>query len=76
MNVITIDLEDWYHCLDENPANWHKYEDRVVPAVRQLLRILKTTGTQSTLTLLSYRKVFFPSADSCQDCFSLQNAGL
>lgn len=54
MNVMTIDLEDWYHCLDENPANWQKYEDRVVFAVCQLLQILKNTGTRATFFVLGH----------------------
>ena len=38
MNVMSIDLKDWYHCLEPNPARWGDYHDRVVPTVNQLLQ--------------------------------------
>jgi polysaccharide deacetylase family protein (PEP-CTERM system associated) len=54
MNVMTIDLEDWYHCLDEDPANWHLYEDRVVIEVQRILEILKSNQTRVTFFVLGY----------------------
>lgn len=52
MNIMTIDVENWYHSLDENPANWKKYEDRIVPAVDQLLQMLEATGNKATFFVL------------------------
>lgn len=54
MNVMTIDLEDWYHCLDENPANWHLYEDRVAIAVHRILEILASNHTRATFFVLGH----------------------
>jgi polysaccharide deacetylase family protein (PEP-CTERM system associated) len=54
MNVMSIDLEDWYHCLELNPARWGNYEDRVVPTVNQLLAILEETETQATFFVLGH----------------------
>src|ERR1044072_262832 len=54
MNVMTIDLEDWYHCLDENPANWHLYEDRVAIEVQRILKILKSNNARATFFVLGY----------------------
>jgi polysaccharide deacetylase family protein (PEP-CTERM system associated) len=54
MNIITFDVEDWYHCLDPEPANWHGYEDRIVSSVRQLLRILHAADTKATFFVLGH----------------------
>lgn len=53
-NILTIDLEDWYHCLDEDPANWHRYEDRIVPSARRILKILAARGTRATFFVLGH----------------------
>jgi len=52
--MMSIDVEDWYHCLDENPLHWHTYEDRVVPAVRRVLRVFADRGTCATFFVLGY----------------------
>lgn len=52
MNALSIDLEDWYHSLRESPADWRALEDRVSLATRQLLGILKETGTRATFFVL------------------------
>jgi polysaccharide deacetylase family protein (PEP-CTERM system associated) len=53
-NILTIDLEDWYHCLDEDPANWCLYEDRVVLAARRVLKILSANDTRATFFVLGH----------------------
>lgn len=53
-NVLTIDLEDWYHCLDHEPANWRLYEDRVVPAARRVLKILADNDARATFFVLGH----------------------
>jgi len=30
MNALTFDLEDWYHPLEYDPANWRGYSDRII----------------------------------------------
>lgn len=53
-NVISFDLEDWYHCLDQDPANWHRYEDRVAGAVSVVLDLLDATQTRATFFVLGH----------------------
>src|SRR5262249_11321318 len=54
MNAMSIDLEDWYHCLQPNPGRWGEYEDRVVPTANRLLEIFEETGTRVTFFVLGY----------------------
>ncbi|HUU22192.1 MAG TPA: XrtA system polysaccharide deacetylase [Phycisphaerae bacterium] len=53
-NILTIDVEDWYHCLDPDPANWPRYERRVVPEVRTVLEVLEETSTTATFFVLGH----------------------
>ena len=53
-NILTIDVEDWYHCLDENPDRWSEYEDRIVSQVGRILDILAETGTKATFFVLGH----------------------
>jgi len=52
LNAATIDVEDWYPCLDPDLGNWSGYEDRIVDSTRQILRILKDADTHATFFVL------------------------
>jgi polysaccharide deacetylase family protein (PEP-CTERM system associated) len=52
MNALTIDVEDWYHCVDPDPANWHRYEDRIGIAVRETLEVVQDAGVTATFFVL------------------------
>ncbi len=54
MNAISIDVEDWYHCLDENPGNWDRYEDRIAGSTRELLDIFDRAKTKATFFVLGH----------------------
>jgi len=54
MNVMSIDVEDWYHCLDFNPDNWGKYEHRIVDNTLTILDILELTNTKATFFVLGH----------------------
>jgi polysaccharide deacetylase family protein (PEP-CTERM system associated) len=53
-NIITFDVEDWYHCLEQDPGNWHGYADRIVPAVHNVLDILQRHKVRGTFFVLGY----------------------
>ncbi|HYJ78475.1 MAG TPA: polysaccharide deacetylase family protein, partial [Longimicrobiaceae bacterium] len=53
-NILTIDVEDWYHPLDEDPANWARYEDRIVLATRRVLQVLADNDTHATFFVLGH----------------------
>ena len=51
-NMMTIDVEDWYHCIDQDPRRWFQYEARIAAPVRQLLEIFARTQTRATFFVL------------------------
>lgn len=50
MNILTFDIEDWYHCtfLNIPEKEWDKCEARVVPQLDHILGLLKKTGNKAT----------------------------
>ncbi|MGE0462411.1 MAG: XrtA system polysaccharide deacetylase [Vicinamibacterales bacterium] len=50
---MTIDLEDWFHCLDPDPRHWNRYERRADHSTRQVLEIFARTGTRATFFVLA-----------------------
>ncbi len=53
-NALTIDFEDWYQGLEIPYSEWDKFEDRIVPVGRKLLRILDEEKTKATFFMLGY----------------------
>jgi len=45
MNIVTIDVEEWFHLLDhpstEDYNNWLKFETRIHNNVERIILILK-----------------------------------
>lgn len=54
MNVMSIDLEDWYHSLQPDPAHWCDYEDRIVAVTHRLLEIFDETASRVTFFVLGH----------------------
>lgn len=53
-HVVSIDVEDWYHPLDPDPATWDTREDRIVASTTEILDIFDETGTRGTFFVLGY----------------------
>lgn len=53
-HAMSIDVEDWYHPLDQEPANWGRYEHRIVASTRAVLDIFARTGTRATFFVLGH----------------------
>ena len=51
-NVLSIDVEDWYHGLDPDTGNWDEYEHRIVRSTRRVMRILRRGGARATFFVL------------------------
>ena len=57
-NVLTVDLEDWYHicgvpaCAD--PAGWDAFESRVARNTDRVLALLRSHGARATFFVLGY----------------------
>jgi polysaccharide deacetylase family protein (PEP-CTERM system associated) len=49
-NVLTFDIEDWYHCtfLNIPEKQWDKCEGRIEPQLNNILRLLKKTNNNAT----------------------------
>jgi polysaccharide deacetylase family protein (PEP-CTERM system associated) len=60
-HVLTVDVEDWYHPLDPEPARWPAYEDRVGASTRRLLQVLEEEGARATFFVLGYVAERHPS---------------
>jgi len=54
MNVMTIDVEDWYHSLEPDPERWSGYADRVEAPTRRLLELFEIYGTRATFFVLGH----------------------
>ena len=52
INVLQIDVEDWYCDLDFD--QWASCEDRIVHSTKRVIDILKETGNKATFFVLAY----------------------
>ena len=60
LNMMTVDVEDWYHCLDGNPGHWDRYEDRIDVSLRRLLDVFRRTQSTATFFVLGHVAGFQP----------------
>ncbi len=58
MNILTIDVEDYY--CDIDISAWDSYEHRVVQNTNKVLDILSETNTRATFFVLGYVAEHFP----------------
>lgn len=59
-NVITIDLEEWFHGLEPDISQWPKFERRSDISVRRLLRLFREYDIKATFFVLGDVAVHFP----------------
>jgi len=59
INLLTIDVEDWYHDLD--PSLWGLCEDRVVNSTQKILHIIKKQRHSATFFTLGCVAERFPN---------------
>ncbi len=50
LNILTFDIEDWYHCtfLNIPEKEWDKCEGRIEPQIEEILKLLKETDNKAT----------------------------
>lgn len=61
LNAFSVDLEDWYQCLEViDISQWSNFEDRVERSTRKLLEILEEFGVRATFFVLGYVAEKFP----------------
>ena len=64
MNILTFDIEEWFHLLDfdatRTEAEWGKYEVRIYDNVERLFRILEETDTKATFFIIGWVAKTYP----------------
>ncbi|MCC3526538.1 MAG: polysaccharide deacetylase family protein [Microcoleus sp. PH2017_22_RUC_O_B] len=63
-NVLTIDIEDWFHILDVDSIpsieDWHKLESTVAKNTQVILDLLHKYDTKGTFFVLGWVAEYFP----------------
>ncbi|WP_197531541.1 XrtA system polysaccharide deacetylase [Posidoniimonas corsicana] len=58
INALSFDIEEYFHVHAFSDVilkrDWHRYESRVVPSTRTILRILRTHRTKATFFVLGW----------------------
>lgn len=64
MNILTFDVEEWFHLLDNDStrtqAQWQKYEVRIYENMERIFRILDETNTQATFFIIGWVAKTYP----------------
>lgn len=64
MNILTIDVEEWFHLLDYDATRteneWAKYEVRIHENVDRILQILDDTDTKATFFIIGWVAKTYP----------------
>jgi polysaccharide deacetylase family protein (PEP-CTERM system associated) len=58
MNILTFDIEDWFHILDNDSTKtaveWQHYESRIYANMERIFGVLEKTGTKATFFCLGW----------------------
>lgn len=64
MNILTFDVEEWFHLLDfdatRTEAYWGKYEVRIYENMERVFRILEDTNTKATFFIIGWIAKTYP----------------
>ena len=64
MNILTFDVEEWFHLLDfdatRTEAEWGKYEVRIYENVDRILNLLDSTNTKATFFIIGWIAKTYP----------------
>ena len=64
MKILTFDIEEWFHILDnpetQSTKSWQKYESRLRHGVDAILRLLDETAQSATFFCLGWVAQKFP----------------
>lgn len=64
MNILTFDVEEWFHLLDNDSTRtekeWDKYPVRIYENVERILRILEETDTKATFFIIGWVAKKYP----------------
>ena len=64
MNILTFDVEEWFHLLDFDATRtedkWGKYEVRIHENMERIFRILEETDTKATFFIIGWIAKTYP----------------
>ena len=64
MNILTFDVEEWFHLLDNDSTRfqeqWRGYEVRIHENMDRVFRILDETGTRATFFIIGWVAKTYP----------------
>lgn len=64
MKILTFDIEEWYHLLDNDSTKtykeWEKYEIRIHNNMERILAVLERTNTKATFFVVGWIAEKFP----------------
>ncbi len=64
MNILTFDVEEWFHLLDfdstRSEKQWKRYEVRIHENMERIFRILDQTGTKATFFIIGWIAKTYP----------------
>lgn len=64
MQILTFDIEEWFHLLDfdatRTEAEWEKYEVRIYKNVERIFRLLEETDTKATFFIIGWIAKRYP----------------
>src|SRR4051812_6005594 len=65
MNILTFDLEDWFHIIDheeiDSPSKWDKMESRVERNTERILHLLEDKKIKATWFSLGWIAKKYPN---------------
>jgi polysaccharide deacetylase family protein (PEP-CTERM system associated) len=61
MNILTFDIEDWFHCdfISDN-STWSKYETRIHESTNRILQLLEFKNIKGTFFILGWIAENYP----------------
>ena len=64
MNILTFDVEEWFHLLDFDATRtedkWGQYEVRIHENMERIFRILEDTDTKATFFIIGWIAKTYP----------------
>jgi peptidoglycan-N-acetylglucosamine deacetylase len=65
MNVLTFDIEEWFHLLNnpltKSPKNWSDFESRIERNMDNIFELLEKTNTKATFLVLGWIAEKYPN---------------
>lgn len=65
MNILTFDIEDWFHILDnrktESPSEWNKFESRIRVGIDFIFDILDNSNKSATFFVVGWMAEKYPN---------------